>query len=696
MTGCLSLLARLGRNEAGNTLAIAAAALLPMMALIGGGVDISRSYMAKTELQSACDAGVLAGRKAMSKSGNYDTAERAKADRMFNFNFNGAKLDATDVWFETDDNEGGQVEGTAHANVPTLVMKIFDKDQVDLEVNCMAELQIGNADVMFVLDVTGSMDQPIKTGEDKKIDGLKAAVFDFHKTVNQAVVDNRTRIRYGFVPYSQTVNLGGLVSSGAVPTSYLVDSNTYQTRRAVFGPNTVTTSPYNPQPQPSSSVTEVYASNITENNCYKNSSNFGNNKWPSGSSGTTVNSGGPAPAATTVTTYAAFSPTPWVKVSGSGTSALGTCKRTKTVTTTTYTLTTWYLFDHWKYEPVTYNTSSFKAKNAVKYATDIKKDSTTLTSSSRTKTAGEWDMVQLGAKMTDGSAVNVSTTNGTWSGCIEERTSESPSSTYDYDPIPSDAYDMDLELAPSDAATSWRPQWGALEFDPTGYSNYYYRYSTDSNLVGWYTQADYRASSKLTKDTVPANNPPGAEGDTCPSPMMLFRNVELTEGADDVPSWLTTYINGLKATGSTYHDLGMIWGGRLTASEGIFSDNVNLDSDKINVSKHIIFMTDGKMEPTFEAYSAYGIEKYDHRVLPSGSTTLATLVARHNARFAAVCEAIKAQGVTIWVIAFGTSMTTQLQNCASSGRSYYSSNTTALRNTFKFIASEVADLRLGA
>jgi hypothetical protein len=61
-----------------------------------------------------------------------------------------------------------------------------------------------------------------------------------------------------------------------------------------------------------------------------------------------------------------------------------------------------------------------------------------------------------------------------------------------------------------------------------------------------------------------------------------------------------------------------------------------------------------------------------------------------------MCEAIKAQGTTIWVVSFGTSMTTELQNCASDGRAYYSSNTTALRNTFKFIAAQVADLRLGA
>jgi hypothetical protein len=55
-----------------------------------------------------------------------------------------------------------------------------------------------------------------------------------------------------------------------------------------------------------------------------------------------------------------------------------------------------------------------------------------------------------------------------------------------------------------------------------------------------------------------------------------------------------------------------------------------------------------------------------------------------------------ALGTTMWVVAFGTSMTTSLRNCASDGRAYYSSNTEALRNTFKYIAAQVADLRLGA
>src|SRR3546814_19331709 len=58
-------LTRLLHNDAGNTLAIVAAAIFPLAGMIGGGLDMRCLYLAKTRLQQACDAGVLAGRKAM-------------------------------------------------------------------------------------------------------------------------------------------------------------------------------------------------------------------------------------------------------------------------------------------------------------------------------------------------------------------------------------------------------------------------------------------------------------------------------------------------------------------------------------------------------------------------------------------------------------------------------------------------------
>ena len=57
------LVARLARDAAGNTLAIVAASIAPILAMDGGGIDMGRSYLAESRLQQACDAGVLAARK---------------------------------------------------------------------------------------------------------------------------------------------------------------------------------------------------------------------------------------------------------------------------------------------------------------------------------------------------------------------------------------------------------------------------------------------------------------------------------------------------------------------------------------------------------------------------------------------------------------------------------------------------------
>lgn len=668
--GCLCNLAN---DTSGNTLAIIAASVLPMMALIGGGVDISRSYMAKTQLQSACDAGVLAGRRAMSKTGEYGDDEKAKADAMFNFNFNSGLLSATGVSYDTDDNDDGQVTGTATATVPTLVMKIFDRDQVNLEVNCMAELQIGNADVMFVLDTTGSMKcSPednrtnctplLPTDTNSRIVGLRDAVKDFHKTINQAVNDNRTRIRYGFVPYSQTVNVSELIANGDISLDSFVDQNRYQVRRARFA------TPDN--------KTAVAVPVVNDQEYYTNSSgtrlkisasdctNYGENKFPSSSGKKIVESTAPAPADFVRITYSYGGRV--------GTGTTRECFRNRKIERTTYP--TKYTFTNWRYEPMTVDVSSYKTGDSIPIATGF-------SSTTKVNTAGTYSMLQLAA-MEGSTASGVTTTNTQWTGCIEERTTSDVTS---FDPIPDAAYDLDLDDKPNGDSTSWRPQWAAIEHDRDDYNFQEYYWKPGSEF--------FYKTAALTGSRV---TPAGSSTSNCPSPMSLFQTVELDPDPTVIPGWLDTYLANLTPAGNTYLDIGMLWGGRLTSPTGLFKDNVNRDDDKISVSKHIVFMTDGVMQPSPDVYSAYGIENLDSRIAPKGSAN--TIAARHYSRFSAMCEAVKAKGVTIWVVAFskGSTMTTELQNCATGGRAYYSDNTEALRSTFRFIAAQVADLRLGS
>lgn len=693
MTGCLTMLGRLGRDNAGNTLAIAAASLLPMMALIGGGIDVSRSYMAKTELQSACDAGVLAGRKAMSKTGVYENPEKLKASKMFNFNFVGSKFSARNLAFSTSSNADGQVLGTASVELPTLVMKIFDKDKVDLSVNCMAELQIGNVDVMFVLDNTHSM---LCTPEDQKnpctqlainnnttrFYGLKEAVKDFHKTINSSVTDTRTRIRYGFVPYAMTVNVNGLFSDtlAPLPSSAIADSSTYWSRVAKYGPDTFVTAPYTGKDGNAVNTTEYYYNSggtktkISSSNCTK----FGNNTYPTSTGINPVPGGGPAPAASTTTTYS------YGGRDGSGTNEY--CWRKKSVVTTTYTGTTWYEFSQWIYRQEPINTATYKTRGTTTFATTVKADSTTPGANSRSRFAKEYDMVELAAASAAGEVTGVSTTTDTWNGCIEERATEEPYGSYDFDPIPSTAYDLQFDTKATTDATRWKPMWQTMYYEPKNTRTYYFKLSN----AQWYS------NSGKTTTANPSSPPTTHPTEYCPAEMRLFdtKYATLSTNKTLIPTELTNYLNTLAPAMYTYHDIGMIWGGRLTSPTGLFAANVNKDADKINVSRHIIFMTDGQLQPEEAAYSAYGIENYDHRIAPSGSES--TIYNRHMARFEAMCKAIKSQGTTIWVVSFASTMTTQLQNCATAGRAYYSNNTTALRNTFKYIAAQVADLRLGA
>lgn len=613
-------LRKLAEDTAGNTLAIAAASLLPLMALIGGGVDVSRTYMAKTQLQSACDSGVLAGRRAMSKTGNYGSSERAKANAMFNFNFDSSQLSVSNVSFVTDDNEDGQVLGTATATVPTVVMKIFKKDYVDLEVECMAELQIGNADIMFVLDVTGSM-------AGSRITGLRDAVRDFHKTINQAVNDNRTRIRYGFVPYSMTVNVKGLLQSGHIPYDYIADTTPYQSRIALYD-------------SPVYVGTNTNLGTTTEDSyAFGSLSQCRDSNWATGSSST-----GTPP--NTVMTYN-YTYNSW-------NSGSRRCRRNIQTTRTTYE--TKYQFNRWRYEQVELHTALFKRFNSVRIGTNATASNSALLNSPQ-----EFNVQELGASGMAG----VSTANVTWSGCIEERATLPVSN---FNPLPEGVYDLNLDLEPHNDATRWKPLWARV------------KYSRNTN------------GSNYFSETTTTNRSPMTE--YCPAEMMLLRTVELSDNPDHVPAWLDNYLNALVPVGGTYHDIGLLWGGRLTSPTGLFSDNVNLDADKISVSKHVIFMTDGIMEPAPAHYSAYGIENLDSRITPRGSN-LSTVTSRHNTRFLALCDTIKSQGTTIWVVVFESTMTPELQSCATGGRAYSSSNNSELSNAFKFITAQVADLRLG-
>lgn len=253
-------LSSLRRDQRGNTLAMMAIFLFPLTGLVGSAVDMGRLYLTKVRLQAACDAGALAGRKFMTDTGptlNPEAVTQAKAFFANNFasgfmgtpGFTSTSMPYPFSATKTDDN---QVSATASIAVPMTIMKIFGTPSVTLNVVCGARLDVPDTDVMFVLDTTGSMaclpsddscsdTQAVKsyvrpdgtTGyyttekPKSKMAGLRAAVLNFYDTM-AASIDPTTNLRYGFVTYTSTVNVGKDIRD--LQPDYLVNSWSYQSR----------------------------------------------------------------------------------------------------------------------------------------------------------------------------------------------------------------------------------------------------------------------------------------------------------------------------------------------------------------------------------------------------------------------------------------------------------------------------------
>ncbi len=594
-----AILQSLIRNKSGNTLAMVAAGLVPMTAMIGSGVDISRAYMVQTRLQQACDAGVLAGRRAVG-DGSFDTAAADVAGDYFNVNFPGGYLNTTNLVFTpTAGNGDSSVNGVATVTMPTVVMDMFTIDDLDISVDCQAQLEVANSDITFVLDTTGSMACPEDANSSEcssyfasfgtqegrsfnslsttsRLGALRSSLDSFYNIVQGAAASSNARIRYSFVPYSQTVNTGYLLNP-----DWIVDSYDYETAETT-------------------SRTEdelLFFTNRPQSTC-------------SGNARTT--------------------------------SGVDVVLR-------------------WEFHSGQFRCAVYE-ENVTTY--DIVLEERELDVST----------YKTGAATPD--PTNLSSSNFTWAGCIEERDTVA-SDSVDFVPstgfTPAGLLDLDIDGVPTSDAGRWRPYWPEA----------YVRRNFNT------TQLSGSSSNPWTRSSISSFLPQTA----CPQQAALLAEYgALTD--------IQGYTNTLRPDGGTYHDIGLIWGARLSSPDGLFQVNVNETPSNLGfVGRHLIFMTDGDLVPSDGTVSAYGIERHDGRI--SGNTTGTSSAAyspelfnRHTTRYTEMCEAIKAKGIRVWVIAFNTALTNELTRCASTDSSFTADDASTLNDAFASIAEQIAELRL--
>lgn len=651
------LLRSLFRDTAANTIVIAAAAMVPLMAMVGGGVDASRYFMTASRMQAACDAGALAARRAMVDY-TFTTAHRTIGLNFYDQNFSNGMFGLVSGTRNYTSDGQGTVTGTASGSLPPSIMGAFGFGNFSINVRCTADINISNSDIMFVLDVTGSMancpdGSDCASGSGSKIVALRSAVMSFYDTV-EAATSNSAQVRYGIVPYSQQVNVGGLIPRAMMASSHTYQSRVprYQTVQILVPGNGISVGDW------------IVISDQTEW-MPRSFSNWGsanqdhyrfNNR--SGDPTRTNNADRDLCETYDGRTYTVgaqrwevLTDTYTLNVWQSGSlnnraGCSGRIIKRRQATTADVIPDTYrseIQFRDWIYCPVT--TGATNPCNVNNPA----------------GSPAGWETVNLADLYASNSinmplGANGAFTSVTWDGCIEEPQTVV---TGTYDPLPAGAHDLNINLVPTTEAQRWKP---ALR------NAVWKREDGTTNTLSWLYQ------------TGDESRP----GYTCPR--AAFRMTEITRAN------LQTYVNALVASGNTYHDIGMVWGARLISPRGMFAaDNATAPNGDA-IQRHIIFMTDGMLVTSNENYSTHGIEWWDRRITSDGNGT--TEATRRAARLQAVCRAARAENITVWVVAFGTTLTQNLIDCASPGRAFQANDNATLTAQFCEIAQKIAALRL--
>lgn len=648
-----SFLRSLLHDTAANTIVISAAALVPLTAMVGGGIDASRYYMAASRMQAACDAGALAARQAMITD-TFTSTHREVGLNFFDQNYESGMFGLAGGTRDFTSDGDGVVLGTASGTLPTSIMGIFGYGSFDIEVSCSAEVNISNSDIMFVVDVTGSMacapnGSNCSSGSDSKIVALRSAVLNFYDTV-EAATSASAQVRYGFVPYSQQANVGF-----SIPREYMANRHNYQSRVARFreeftvipevpangvnvGDEIVISDQWEYLPRSLSNFgstnTGHYRFRTDWTSPRTNAQNFCWNTLP----GTRAVGGA---------TWQVFPGTEYrTDVWSSGTNNRGGCfgrvRKTRIAT---------------EADVVLYQPEQIIRSVVWQDYLYCQVDTAAATPCNVTNPAGSpagWETVDL-ATLYDDNQIQLPTgnqgamVNHTWDGCVEEAPTVL---TGVYDPLPANAFDININHVPVNDAQKWKP---ALR-----------------NAV-WWQQDPLARTGEQTRP-----------GYACPAAARKLTEISRTD--------LQSYVNGLNATGQTYHDIGMTWGARFISPRGIFSAENSTAPNGDAIARHIVFMTDGAQVNSNGNYSTQGIEFWDRRITGDGNGS--TEITRRAARLQAVCKAARQENITVWVVAFGTTLTQNLIDCASPGRAFQASDSATLNARFQEIAQKIAALRL--
>lgn len=183
------------RDERGNTAMILAICLIPLLAIAGGAIDMTRHRSAMVEAQAALDAAILNVAHDMGVMS--ETALQTEARSVFDKQMRGRPMVVTGFGLKRD---GDDLVATVDGHIQTTLLGLVGVSELRVARESKVRYSERKFEIALALDTTGSM-----SGE--KLAKLKSASKLLVDKIDAGTknADNR---RFALVPFSTWVNVG--------------------------------------------------------------------------------------------------------------------------------------------------------------------------------------------------------------------------------------------------------------------------------------------------------------------------------------------------------------------------------------------------------------------------------------------------------------------------------------------------------
>lgn len=195
------LLAPVLSDRRGAAAAFLAVALIPLIGAVGLAIDSSLGYLVKTRMGKSLDTAGLAAGRVVVDAKSLEPA-KAVAKQFFDANFGQSNANVVVKSFSLNvDATYRYVTLSATAEVPTLFMRVFGRDKMDVGAQAVVERKTTGMELALVLDNTGSMQ------DDDKFVTMHAAALNLIDILygSKETVDN---LWVSIVPFVTSVNIG--------------------------------------------------------------------------------------------------------------------------------------------------------------------------------------------------------------------------------------------------------------------------------------------------------------------------------------------------------------------------------------------------------------------------------------------------------------------------------------------------------